>query len=76
MTWPQAVRARRDQHVRLLFGRCPVMVPDGSVNGVGGRDSLQVERHPQPPPPRGGDDHRSWCAAQRDTARSSPRRRA
>jgi hypothetical protein len=22
-----------DQHVKLLFGRCPVMVPDGSVHG-------------------------------------------
>ena len=37
------------QYVWLLFGRCAVMVPDGSVHG-GGQGSLQVERHPQPSP--------------------------
>ena len=64
------------QYVWLLFGRCAVMVPDGSVHGGGRQGSLQVERHPQPSPPCGDVDRRRWCAAQRDPARSSSRPRA
>eukprot|EP00966_Prymnesium_polylepis_P156279 3610481-Prymnesium_polylepis.1 len=41
--WCRAIAGRQravcvacvsDQHVRLFFGRCPVLVPDGSVHGV------------------------------------------